>query len=304
LSVVGEFSVCRILLNMLFSVSHSTYTVRDVKFPNRIGVAAGFDKNAEAWKALLALGFGHVEVGTVTPYPQKGCPKPRIFRLQHASLSNRMGFPNQGVWAAAERLDSPRPFEGLVGVNIGPNSDLLATGKGIPSSYSWSMRALETKADYFTLNISSPNSVSGFQSNASLLKDIFWEVRNARKGLETRWCRSFPIFVKISPHLSEEDLETICRYVVDYGFDGLVTTNTDSLGVSGRRIKYASLLTLMQVREILAGELMTLVSVGGIESREDVEKRFEAGADLFQIYTSFVYQGPGVLRTLFPFSGT
>lgn len=299
MSLLGKTSVSRAVLNAFYKIGPDRVVVRGVTFPNRVGIAAGFDKNAQAWECLLALGFGHVEIGTLTPLPQAGHLKPRIFRLADKSLANRMGFPNQGVWAAISRLKPHRPYGGVVGANIGPNSGVPLSD--VPFGYVWGMEALAPYVDYFTINISSPNSIRHFQSNCHLLKDIAFEIHTTRKALETRYCKSLPLFVKVSPDLAEEALEKICQLTLDYEFDGIVATNTNRLGVSGRHLKYSSLWTLLQIRDILAAEPMVLVGVGGIETREDAEKRFDAGADLLQVYTSFIYQGPGILRTLCPF---
>lgn len=294
LSLLGRSQVCLKALNKLYGVPEDPVTVRGVTFPNRIGVAAGLDKKAQAWRGLLALGFGHVEVGTLTPLPQPGHLKPRIFRLKPASLANRMGFPNQGAWAAIQRLDR---HSGIVGANIGPNSG--RTPDEIILDYRWLVEVLAPFVDYFTVNVSSPNSVRHLQTRlyGSLLKDILGEVSFTRNTQEEILGKSLPVFVKISPDLSTSEIEKVCSLCKMYKLDGIVATNSSRHGVSGQTLKRQSTETLKRVRSFV-GEEMTLIGVGGIASKEDAEEKFDAGADLLQIYTSFIYRGPGILREI------
>ena len=275
--------------------------VMGIEFPSPFGVAAGFDKNAEVVSALGALGFGHVEVGTVTPRPQPGNPQPRLFRLpSDKALVNRMGFNNGGVEAIKERLKAlrqgPRP---VIGVNIGKNRDTPL--EGAAEDYGMCARELSGLADYLVINVSSPNTpgLRALQDPAELLPLI---------NAVTQHSENTPVLVKISPDSADEEIRDIALLAKDQGLAGVVATNTtvsrEGLssaqseishagegGLSGAPLEARSRSVLDIVRTAL-GDGPAVISVGGVSTGKDVHERLNAGANLVQAYTSFVYRGP------------
>jgi dihydroorotate dehydrogenase len=271
-------------------------------FPNPLGMAAGFDKNGEVPDAVLGLGFGFVEVGTVTPKPQKGNPAPRIFRLvEHEALINRLGFNNEGHDAVHARL-AKRARRGIVGVNVGANKD----SPDRIADYGLGVERFAGVADYITVNISSPNT-PGLRNlhEANDLTALLRAVVAARDSAERR----VPLLVKISPDLDDDALEAVVRIARDSGVEGLIVTNTtvarDSVaghplageagGLSGQPLFGKSTAMLAKVRR-LAGSDLVLVGVGGVDSAEAAFAKILAGADLVQLYTGMVYRGPGLAR--------
>jgi dihydroorotate dehydrogenase len=279
-----------------------------LRFPSPLGVAAGLDKDAEHYEALGALGFGFVEVGTLTPVAQASNPAPILARLPaDRALLNRMGFPNKGAEAAARRL-ARQPRQTLVGANVGKNRETPL--ERAADDYVRAAAALAPWADYLVLNVSSPNT-PGLREleSAARLEPLVQAVREAAAGR--------PLLVKISPDLDDDEIDTLADIAVELGLAGLVATNTtlrrDGLttpadevartawpeggGVSGRPLKQRSLAVLERLHARV-GRRLVLVSVGGIESAEDVWVRVLAGANLVQSYTGFVYGGPAWPRTL------
>lgn len=277
----------------------------DLEFPNPLGVAAGFDKDAQAFETLGALGFGFVEVGTVTARPQPGNPKPRLFRLPaDRALINRMGFNNEGARAAAVRLRHPRRT--LVGVNIGKNKDVAADRAA--THFAESAEALAPYADYLVVNVSSPNTPGLRDLQAvSALEPILAAVRDAADRASPG--RRVPLLVKIAPDLADDDVDAVADLATRMGLEGIVATNTtiarDGLrtpandvaalgtgGMSGAPLKARSLAVLKRLKARV-GDRLVLVAAGGIETAEDARERLEAGASLVQAYTAFIYEGPG-----------
>ncbi len=274
-------------------------------FPSPIGLAAGLDKDAVAPEALGALGFGFVEVGTVTAQAQPGNPRPRLFRLPaDRALINRMGFNNHGAAAAAERLRGARRT--VVGVNIGKSK--VASEAEAEADYAASARAVAGVADYVVVNVSSPNTpglrdLQAAEKLGPILRRVRSELDLARPD------HHVPLLVKIAPDLADEDVDRATDVALELGLSGLIATNTtirrDGLrtppeeiarigagGLSGRPLGERALAVLRRIRA-RAGDRLTLVSAGGIESADDAWERIEAGATLVQIYTAFVYGGPG-----------
>jgi dihydroorotate dehydrogenase len=270
-------------------------------FPNPIGMAAGFDKSAEVANALLALGFGFVEVGTLTPRPQTGNPSPRLFRLaEDSALINRMGFNNDGYEAALARL-AARPAGGIVGVNFGPNrdaADRLADFVG-------GVKAFAPYASYFTVNVSSPNTpgLRDLQQRAAF-DELVARVAEARAAAGPRR----PLLVKISPDLDLRGLDDVVEVCIARGVDGLIVANTTTArpsslthrnktetgGLSGRPLFEPS--TRMLARAYLrCGGALKLIGAGGVENAETALAKIEAGATLVQLYTGLVYRGPGLI---------
>ena len=278
-------------------------------FPHPLGLAAGFDKDAVAYEVLGSLGFGHVEVGTLTAQPQPGNPKPRLFRLpEDRALVNRMGFNNGGSAAAVERLARRRRT--VVGVNIG-KTKLVPEERAI-DDYVLSARRLGPYADYVVVNVSSPNTpgLRDFQAVAKL-RPLLVAVRRA---LDSVASSRVPLLVKIAPDLADEDVDAVAALALDEGLDGIVATNTTIArsglrtsagdvarvgagGLSGLPLKERACAVLRRLYGRVGGRL-TLIGVGGIATVEDAWDRVRAGASLLQLYTSFVYEGPGLPRAL------
>jgi dihydroorotate dehydrogenase len=278
--------------------------VAGLVFANPVGMAAGFDKDAVAVQGLLRLGFGSVEVGTLTPRPQAGNPKPRLFRLadDHAVI-NRMGFNNGGVAAAVARLARRDRRSGILGINIGANKD-SADRIG---DYCQAFRAVAPLADYVTINISSPNTpgLRALQDKAALeeLLDAVLAER-AAPGCQV------PVFLKVAPDLELADIDDIAGVALDRGLDALIVSNTtiarpplrsrhagETGGLSGAPLKAAALQRLRDFRRATGGAI-PLIGVGGIATAEDAWQRILAGASLVQLYSAMVYEGPGIARTV------
>ena len=273
-------------------------------FPNPIGLAAGFDKNAEVPDALLAQGFGFVEVGTVTPRPQSGNPKPRLFRLlEDKAVINRMGFNNKGMDVVAGRL-ARRRHTGLVGTNLGMNRDT----EDAASDYERGVRVLGPLSDYLVINVSSPNTpgLRALQGRAPLA-DL---VRRARQALLSLPVAP-PLLLKIAPDLTDEDKQVIAEVALASGLDGLIVGNTTITrpatlrsghraevgGLSGSPLFELSTRTLRDMHRLTGGR-MPLIGVGGIGSGADAYAKICAGASLVQLYTALVFQGTALVTRI------
>jgi dihydroorotate dehydrogenase len=281
-----------------------------LSFGNRIGLAAGFDKNALAVDGWLSLGFGHVEVGTVTPKPQPGNPQPRVFRLVGAeAIINRMGFPNDGAERVVARLRARRR-PGVVGVNIGKNAT-TPLDRAV-DDYMFCLRTVFPVADYITVNVSSPNT-AGLRSlqDTEQLVPLLARLLEESRVLERQHSRRAPVLVKLSPDLADAELRKIATAVASVPVAGIIATNTtisresipdeplasEAGGLSGRPLFTRSCAAIRVLRETL-GAGMPIIGVGGVASASDARAMRQAGADLVQLYTALVYQGPGLVRTL------
>ncbi len=270
--------------------------------PNPIGLAAGFDKNAEAIEALFRLGFGLVEIGSVTPRPQPGNPQPRVFRLvEDRGVINRLGFNNEGVDAVERRLAAFREkgtAPGLLGVNLGKNKD---SPEAAPD-YAIGAKRLAPYADYLVINVSSPNTpeLRALQSHFELER-IIEATRDAMSA------NPVPLVVKIAPDLKQADKEEIAVAALDEALDGLIVSNTtvarppdltssqqgETGGLSGRPLRRPSTALLAEMHRLTEGKIL-LIGTGGVSSTQDVEAKQAAGATLVQLYTGLVYKGPGL----------
>jgi dihydroorotate dehydrogenase len=279
-------------------------------FPNRVGLAAGFDKNAVAVDGLFALGFGHIEVGTVTPRPQGGNPLPRLFRVpQRCALINRMGFPNDGAERIAARVRARRGHQ-ILGVNIGKNA-VTPVDRAV-DDYIACLRAVHAVSDYITVNVSSPNTIGlrnlqETQNLAPLLTALLDEARQ----LEKTHSRRIPLLVKLAPDLTADELRNIAAMLGSLPLGGVIATNTtvshagvaglqhaaESGGLSGAPLHSRSLEVVRTLRREL-GAAMTIIGVGGIMSAADANAMRDAGADLIQIYTGLIYRGPRLVKEL------
>lgn len=279
-----------------------------IDFPNPVGLAAGLDKNAECVDALGALGFGFIEVGTVTPRPQVGNPRPRMFRLiRERAIINRLGFNNLGVHALAANLQRAS-YSGVLGVNIGKNAD--TPNERALDDYVTCLRAVYGLADYVTVNISSPNTrnLRELQSGAAL-DSLLSGLRRARSELEQRHGRHMPLVVKIAPDLEREQVEMLARITVETGMDGVIAANTtitrenitssphagESGGLSGAPLLEQSNRVIGWLHAALAGAL-PIIGAGGVLSGKDAQSKRAAGADLIQLYSGLIYRGPGLIR--------
>jgi dihydroorotate dehydrogenase len=288
-------------------------TVMGLAFPNPLGVAAGLDKDCRALHAWGCLGFGHVEAGTLTPRPQAGNPRPRIFRLrQDRALVNRMGFPNGGVEAAAPRLaaHARRPGRALVGVSLGKQKETPLAEAA--ADYRRVLEVVYPHADYLAVNVSSPNTpglreLQGGRYLETLLSEVAERGREkaAEMGLTPR-----PLVVKIAPDLTEAELDEVLEAAQRSGVAGIVATNTtlardgltsvhreQSGGLSGAPLRRRSTEVVASIRRRFAagpGEGIPIIAVGGVDSAEAVREKLDAGASLVQLYTGLVYRGPGL----------
>lgn len=268
-------------------------------FLNPVGLGAGFDKNATLIRGIQTLGFGFTEIGTVTPKPQPGNPKPRMFRhIEEESLQNAMGFNNDGAYKVVQRLKKRFPFTTPIGVNIGKNK--VTPEKEAISDYTHLIKAFDGLGDYFVINISSPNT-PGLRDlqNEAFIGELFKEAKALTK---------MPILLKIAPDMSLEDAVTLTKMAVEKGADGIIATNTtidyslvrepkDIGGLSGRVLKEKSFKIFEAIAKELYGKTI-LISVGGIDSAEEAYKRIKAGASLVQIYSGIVFHGPDMIANI------
>jgi len=285
-------------------VPESPVVAMGIRFPNRVGLAAGLDKNGEHLPGLAALGFGFLEAGTVTPRPQTGNPRPRMFRVVPArALINRLGFNNGGVERFIANVDRSG-YRGILGVNIGKNSD--TPNEGAADDYVTCLRAVYARASYVTINVSSPNT-RGLRDlqGESALSALLARITAERDDLAQHHGRRVPLTVKISPDLDIAAVETVGRLLVRHGIDGVIATNTtvardgiegfphadEQGGLSGAPLTARSTAVLQALATALDGAL-PLIGVGGIMSAEDARSKIRAGATLVQLYTGLVYRGP------------
>jgi len=289
-------------------------TLAGLKFPNRVGMAAGLDKNARCIDALGAMGFGFVEVGTVTPKAQPGNPKPRMFRLPEArALINRLGFNNEGLDAFLRNVQQAqfrkqnRQHPMLLGLNIGKNATTPI--ENATSDYLICLEGVYPHADYVTVNISSPNTqnLRALQSDAAL-DALLGAIAERRETLAAQHQRRVPVFVKIAPDLDEAQVAVIAATLQRHGMDGVIATNTtisraavqgmchaeETGGLSGTPVLEASNQVIRQLRATL-GSGFPIIGVGGIMSADDAVSKIRAGADVVQIYTGLIYEGPALV---------
>ncbi len=289
------------------SLPAAPVTAMGIQFPNRVGLAAGLDKNADHLSGLATLGFGFLEAGTVTPRPQPGNPKPRLFRLVEAgALINRLGFNNDGVERFVANVARSR-FRGPLGVNIGRNFD--TPNERAADDYVACLRGVYLCASYVTVNISSPNTkdLRDLQSEdalASLLSRLTTE----RAVLAERHGQRVPLVVKIAPDLDDNTIERIARVLVHHGVDGVIATNTTTTrdavaglphadepgGLSGRPLRERSTAVIRTLAHALDGAL-PIIGAGGIFSATDAREKIDAGATLVQLYTGLIYRGPALV---------
>lgn len=290
------------------NVPRKPVTVMGIEFPNPIGLAAGLDKNGECIPAFGAMGFGFVEVGTVTPRPQPGNEKPRIFRLPQANaVINRMGFNNKGVDYLVDQVRKAQ-FKGVLGINIGKNKD--TPEENAKDDYIHCMQKVYNFASYITINISSPNT-PGLRSlqYGEALNELLSALKTEQTVLAEKYGKYVPIAVKIAPDLTEPEVESIAECLIANNIDGVIATNTtlsregveglehseEMGGLSGAPVKEKSTEVIKLLAKALDNKL-PIIGVGGISNGADAKEKIEAGAQLVQVYTGFIYQGPDLIK--------
>jgi dihydroorotate dehydrogenase len=304
------------LLRRMYPAPSSPVSAFGLRFQNPVGLAAGYDKDASAWRGLACLGFGHIEIGTVTPRPQPGNPAPRIFRLPEAgAIINRMGFPGRGAQAVAQALTGPRPAGLVLGVNLGKNIGTPLEEAAL--DYLSLTRTFAPLADYLAINVSSPNTIGlrrlqARQELEALLKAIL-EVRAQQANLLQR---SVPVLVKLAPDLEDVELDDALEAMIRSGVDGVIATNTtisrpglvsmgaamarlaqEAGGLSGTPLRKISTEMIRKIARRTGGSL-PIIGVGGILSVDDAKEKLDAGAVLVQLYTGLIYAGPALASQL------
>jgi len=300
------------LLDLLYrqKVQHRPVQVMGLTFPNSLGLAAGLDKNAECIDAFGAMGFGHIEVGTVTPVGQPGNPSPRLFRvLEGEGIINRMGFNNDGVDNLIENVKNSN-FKGVIGINIGKNIHTpVEQGK---QDYLLCMDKVYPHAGYIAVNISSPNT-PGLRSlpYGEALDDLLDSLKTRQQELAEQHGKYVPIALKVAPDLSDEEIESIAQSLLKYKIDGLIATNTtldremvkgmshasEAGGLSGRPVQSKSTAVIAKFAQHFNGQI-PIIGVGGIDSVSAAKEKINAGASLVQIYSGFIYQGPPLVKNI------
>ncbi len=309
--LAGRLAPVRAALRRWYAAPAMPVEAFGLNFINPVGLAAGYDKDGLGWRGLSCLGFGHIEVGTVTPEPQAGNPKPRLFRLQQeGALINRMGFPGRGAGFVARQLQGSRPSGLVLGVNLGIN-------QGTPlelaaSDYLELCRIFAPLGDYLVVNISSPNTVGLRRLQArQALEALLASLAGQRRELLPQLGRRVPILVKLAPDLTDPELDDALGAVVQAGMDGVIATNTtisrdgvadspfckERGGLSGIPLRDRSTRMVRQIFRHTEGNL-PIIGVGGIMTAEDAKEKLEAGASLVQVYTGLVFQGPGLVKKI------
>ena len=283
--------------------------VMGLEFPNPVGLAAGLDKNGAAIDGFAQLGFGFVEIGTITPRPQPGNPKPRLFRLPEAeAIINRMGFNNLGVDALVRNVERAKRRHGLLGINIGKNKD--TPNEQAFDDYQHCLQKVYPLADYITVNISSPNT-AGLRElqEETALRQLVSQLRESQEALAARHGKRVPMLVKVAPDLSDRDIDAAARVLSELKVDGVIATNTtvdrsavagdrnasEAGGLSGAPLLGQSTLVLRRLRARLP-ESVPLVGVGGILSGADAVAKMAAGASLVQCYSGLIFRGPALVH--------
>ncbi len=289
---------------------HAPVTIMGLEFKNPVGLAAGLDKNGDYIDALAALGFGFIEIGTVTPRPQPGNPKPRMFRIpEHQAIINRMGFNNKGIDYLIEQVKKSS-YQGILGINIGKNADTpieKATDDyliGLAKAYPW--------ASYITINISSPNTQNLRQlQQGDEIRKLLDALKQLQNHLHAKHGRYVPLVVKIAPDLSSDEIIHIAGLLIELELDGVIATNTtisrdrikdhplaeETGGLSGTPVKEASTCVVAKLNEQLSGKI-PIIAAGGIMSAKDAQEKIAAGAGLVQIYSGLIYRGPELVNEI------
>ena len=298
------------LTKLIYPSFSQPRTIMGLTFPNPVGLAAGLDKNGDYIDALGALGFGFIEIGTVTPKPQIGNPKPRLFRLtEQEAIINRMGFNNKGIEHVVSRLEKTK-YKGILGINIGKNKD-TPLEKAI-DDYLTGFRAFWKFASYITINISSPNTpgLRDLQQD-DLLKSLLCVLKQEQQSVLLNHKKYVPLVVKIAPDISEEELHSIAAVLLKEKVDGVIATNTtiqregvenspyakEAGGLSGKPLLTRSTQVISHLNAVLQDQIPIIAS-GGVMDEQAAQQKYAAGAKLLQVYSGFIYSGPGIVKRL------
>jgi dihydroorotate dehydrogenase len=308
--MVGAAPPLQAILRAGFAAPQKPVRAFGLDFSNPVGLAAGYDKDGLGWRGLACLGFGHIEVGTVTPRPQPGNPPPRIFRLPRAKgVINRMGFPSKGAGFVAQALQRPRPPNLVLGVNLGKNKDTPLEQADL--DYCTLIQSFAPLSDYLAINVSSPNTVGlrRLQGRAAL-EALLTRLAAERNRQQQILGRKLPVLVKLAPDLSDDELDDALDVLLRLGMDGVIATNTtlarqdlvepaakESGGLSGAPLTRRSLHMVTEIVRRTQGRL-PVVAVGGVMNVGDARRCLDAGAVLVQIYTGLVYAGPGLVKEI------
>lgn len=312
LAMAGAWSPLRAILRRNYCVDDASLQVDiwGLTFPNPIGLAAGYDKNGRGMHGLACLGFGHLEVGTVTPLPQDGHPRPRIFRLpEDQAMINRMGFSNRGGDALRTRLHMRLPAGVILGINIGKGMETPL--EAAAEDYQELMEDFYPLADYLAVNVSSPNTVGLRRLQAQdALDDLLHQLADRRSKMRDQCGKNVPLIVKLAPDLQNDELKDAVEIVLKWGMDGVIATNTtisremlrsrrsgEAGGLSGAPLKARSTEIIRLIHKFTDGNL-PIIGVGGVFDLADVREKMDAGASLVQLYTGLVYRGPGLVREI------
>jgi len=307
LDALGAAERLHLLKPFVGEVENAPVEVMGIRFPNPVGLAAGLDKNGDYFNALGQLGFGFVEIGTITPKAQPGNPAPRMFRLQeHEAIINRMGFNNKGVEYLVERVKARR-FNGVLGINIGKNK--VTPEEEALADYETCMDAVYPYADYITVNISSPNT-PGLRNLqfGDTFDHLLSGIKNRQAQLADEHQKYVPIAVKIAPDMDSSEVSEVANALMAHKIDGVIATNTtvarDAVaespfaqelgGLSGAPVRDKSTEVIRELHKVLQGR-MPIIGVGGIMSGSDAQEKISAGASLVQLYSGFIYRGPRLI---------
>jgi dihydroorotate dehydrogenase len=310
LRLAGALPPLQAFLRHGFSAPQIPIQAFGLNFSNPIGLAAGYDKDGLGWRGLACLGFGHIEVGTITPRPQPGNPRPRLFRLpEQRALINRMGFPGRGAQFVARRLGGARPPGLVLGANLGKNKDTPL--ENAIDDYLFSMEIFAPLADYLAINVSSPNTVGLRRLQArQALEDLLGPLMRLRQAQRSRLGRPLPVLVKLAPDLTAAELDDALGVILGAGVDGVIAANTtlsrpgislplaaQAGGLSGAPLGEMCLEMIRRIHAWTGGRL-PIIGVGGVMSPSDARARLDAGATLVQVYTGLVYAGPGLVQSI------
>lgn len=309
--MAGMTPMGRALLRSWFIAPFRPVKVFGLHFQNPVGLAAGYDKDGLGWRGLACLGFGHIEIGTVTPKPQPGNPRPRLFRLpEQRALINRMGFPGKGSQFVSRQLQGSRPPGLVLGVNLGKNK--ATPLEEASRDYLLLYEVFAPLADYLVINVSSPNTegLRRLQARENL-EQLLGTLADERQKQQSKIKRRIPILVKLAPDLAPEELEDSLTAISSTGMDGVIATNTTTSreglppvvlsneigGLSGEPLRARSTQIIRQISRLTGGSL-PIIGVGGISNVAGVQEKLDAGAALVQIYTGMVYEGPGLVNRI------
>lgn len=310
IQMAGQFAPMRALLRAIFAASEKRVEAFGLVFRNPLGLAAGYDKDGLAWRGLACLGFGHIEVGTVTPRPHPGNPQPRLFRLpEDQALINRMGFPGRGAEFVQKQLNASRPPGFILGVNLGKNKDTPLDAAA--EDYLTLMARFSSLADYLAINVSSPNTVGLRRLQARrALEGLLRALSSQRERLSSVGKRTTPLLVKLAPDLDEAELDDALEAIINTGMDGVIATNTtverhrlnspqavQAGGLSGAPLTLRSTQMIRHIHNHTGGKL-PIIGVGGVMCPSDARQKLDAGATLVQIFTGLVYAGPGLVKQI------